>query len=212
LVYNRLYFDDVRAAEDYRYKRLLDGDNTLLEASVLFEYSFFDINDIRHFGASPYIFGGVGVYSYHDRKYNITHQRVRNPDGSPRDPLSPYDFITEYGYKQSTKFDFSIPFGVGYKIKFKYNWILAFEVGARYTFQDNLDYSAIKTEDFNVAVDPRLTELRLQDPQLDSEINARNASLIGRNQTGNTFKSNDWYLVWGINLTYTFGRPPCYCY
>jgi hypothetical protein len=211
LIYNKIFFDDLKASEDYRYKRLLHDSNTIIEASALFEYYFFDINDIKLSGSSPYIFGGGAVYAYKNREYSITHTRFKNSDGSFRDPVHYWDFATESSYEKSTKFDYSIPFGVGYKFKFNYNWLLSFEVGARYTFQDNLDYSAIKTDKFTINLDPKLRELRELDPLLGNEINKRSAQIIGEHQTGNTFKSNDWYLIWGFNLTYTFGRPPCYC-
>ncbi len=202
LIYNKVYFDDDYASEDYRYNRLLSGDNTIIEASAMFEYYFFNINDIKRSGSSPYIFGGVGAYASEDRDFTITHELTNN-----RPPTSPTDFSTETSYKKSMKFDFSIPFGVGYKFKMHWNWLLSFEVGARFTFQDNLDYSAIPTDKFTINTAPTLQDLVYQD-----EIGRRNAEIIGKYQTGNTFKSNDWYMVFGINLTYTFGRPPCYCY
>lgn len=206
LIYNRVYFDDDRASEDYRYKRKIADKNQIIEASALFEYYFFDINDIKKTGSSPYIFGGIAAYASNDRKYKITHDLYKNANGTPKYPSSPIDFDTQSSFDESLKVDFSIPFGVGYKIKFNYNWLLAFEIGARYTFQDNLDYSALKTDKFKINTNSYL----LDAPYID-EVNKRNAEIIGKHQTGNTFKSNDWYLVWGINLTYTFGRPPCYC-
>lgn len=212
LIYNRVFFDDEKASEDYRYKRLISGSNTILETSVLFEYYFFDINDIKYSGSSPYIFAGIGGYGYNDRKYTINHTRAKNSDGSFRNPKDYKDFITEENYKKSVKFGFNIPFGIGYKIKIKYDWLLSFEVGARYTFQDNLDYSSVKNKNITINVDPKLNSISATDSNIKDEINRRNSKIIGKHQTGNTFKSNDWYLIWGINLTYTFGRPPCYCY
>ncbi|WP_105245463.1 type IX secretion system protein PorG [Apibacter adventoris] len=207
LIYNKVYFDDYKASEDYRYDRDIKDDNKIIEGSALFEYYFFDINDIKRLGGSPYIFGGIAAYGYNDRKYTITHDLYKNPDGSLKYPSSPKDFDTKSSYSESNKVDFSIPFGVGFKLKFNYNWLLSFEVGARYTFQDNLDYSAIKTDKFTIN-----TSSYLLDALYTDEINKRNAEIIGKHQTGNTYKSNDWYLIWGLNLTYTFGRPPCYCY
>ncbi|MGM5631551.1 DUF6089 family protein [Apibacter raozihei] len=207
LIYNRVFFDDYEASEDYRYTRGLAGDNTIIEASAVFEYYFFDINDIKRSGSSPYIFGGIAAYASNDLDFKINHDTYYNADGSPRTPVSPTDFQTIVDTKKSNRFDFSIPFGVGYKFKFNYNWLVSFEVGARYTLQDNLDYSAIETNKFEINTSPLLNE-----PAYESEIGKRNAEIIGRHQTGNTFKSNDWYLIWGFNITYTFGRPPCYCY
>lgn len=126
---------------------------------------------------------------------------------------SPYIFIglgafsakgKEYDYDadndliiEKTKYntDLTIPFGVGYKVRFNYNWILSFETGVRYANVDYLDYNTGKFSDrFNEAIaDGTLPK---------SEFDKR--------QFGN-MSSKDWYVLSGITLTYSFGRPACYC-
>ena len=88
-----------------------------------------------------------------------------------------------------------LPFGVGYKVKFNYNWVISLETGFRYTGSDGLDYN-----------NPRFTEELLQAGQMDPNVQAAIDSKI----VGN-LSNKDWYAITGLTLTYTFGRPACYC-
>ncbi|MDR3273385.1 MAG: DUF6089 family protein [Flavobacteriaceae bacterium] len=211
LVYNRVYFNDKYAAEDYRYKRGLHGKNDIFEASILFEYNFFDINNEQKSASSPYIFGGIAAVGSRDPKYTIDNVERKDSQGNPLPPAYPNDFDTFLTTKNSSAFSWGIPFGIGYKIKFNYNWNLSFEIGARYTATDNLDFSAEQTSKFTTNIDPALVSSPLYEGGIDQEIERRKSAIIGEHQTGNLFKSNDWYVVTGINLTYSFGRPPCFC-
>lgn len=126
---------------------------------------------------------------------------------------SPYIFVgvgafsakgKEYDYDgtnnviiEKTKYntDLTIPFGVGYKVRFNYNWILSFETGVRYTNVDYIDYNKGKfTQNFTDAV---------ADGVIPSEE-------YNKRIYGNT-SNKDWYVLSGITLTYSFGRPACYC-
>ena len=72
---------------------------------------------------------------------------------------------------------------------------MSFETGFRYTNTDYIDYNVGEFTD-------RFKE-SLADGSLDgSEYNKR--------VYGNT-SNKDWYVVTGISLTYSFGRPACYC-
>jgi len=84
--------------------------------------------------------------------------------------------------KYGNDWAFAIPMVVGYKTTAIRHVVLGFEIGARYTFTDNLDGS---------------------NPTGDKE---DQPSL----KFGN-INSNDWYVFTGINITFSFGRQPCYC-
>lgn len=75
-----------------------------------------------------------------------------------------------------------IPMVIGYKATLGRHAIIGAEIGARYTFTDNLDGSNPKNQDANAGI----------------------------HAFGN-INNNDWYLFTGINITFTFGRKPCYC-
>lgn len=83
---------------------------------------------------------------------------------------------------------FAIPMVAGVKVRLNQFLILGAEVGARYTLTDNLDAS-------NPESLQSLTPSQIRDITF-----------------GNIF-SDDWYVLSGVTLTYTFGRKPCQdCY
>ncbi len=59
LAYNRISFDDRYAQELYRASRGLYGTNSVYEASAIFDYNFFPVNEEQKSMISPYIFGGI---------------------------------------------------------------------------------------------------------------------------------------------------------
>lgn len=142
LAYNRISFDDRYAQELYRVSRGLHGNNSVYEASAIFDYNFFPVNEEQKSMLSPYIFGGISGLMF-----NTT--------------------------LEGNKFAFAIPFGAGLKYKFNYNWALFGEFMFRATNTDTLDYS--------------------------DEHNLGNLN------------SKDWMNSMSLGLSYSFGRPPCYC-
>lgn len=86
-------------------------------------------------------------------------------------------------------------FGAGYKVKFNYRWMLGAEVGFRYTGKDDLDMN-------NPKFSARLLEESNKDPRLAEVVNK---AIFG------DLSSKDWYVLSGLTLTYSFGRPACYC-
>ena len=142
LAYNRISFDDRYAQELYRLSRRAKGSNSVYEASAIFDYNFFPVNEEQKSMLSPYIFGGISGLMF-----NTT--------------------------LEGNKFGFAIPFGAGLKYKFNYNWALFGEFMFRATNSDTLDYS--------------------------DEYNQGNLN------------SKDWMNSMSLGLSYSFGRPPCYC-
>ena len=142
LAYNHIQFNDKYAQELYRASRGLHGNNSVYEASAIFDYNFFPVNEEQKSMLSPYIFGGISGLMF-----NTT--------------------------LEGNKFGFAIPFGAGLKYKFNYNWALFGEFMFRATNSDTLDYS----DEYNL---------------------------------GN-LNSKDWMNSMSLGLSYSFGRPPCYC-
>ena len=142
LAYNHIQFNDKYAQELYRLSRRAKGSNSVYEASAIFDYNFFPVNEEQKSMISPYIFGGISGLMF-----NTT--------------------------LEGNKFGFAIPFGAGLKYKFNYNWALFGEFMFRATNSDTLDYS----DEYNL---------------------------------GN-LNSKDWMNSMSLGLSYSFGRPPCYC-
>lgn len=86
-------------------------------------------------------------------------------------------------YNSAKKFTMDLPFGAGLKYKFNYNWAISGELTFRQSFSDEIDYSVVENAPEDVKA-------------------VRNI--------GNP-NSNDWVNSATIILSYSFGRPPCYC-
>ncbi len=209
LNYNRVYFDDDKAKEDYRVARRYKGHNKIGEGSIVFEYNFFDINEEQHFASSPYIFAGIGAFGFNKRLYRFEHELNVDAEGNPITPTDENDFKTTVLYDEEMNSGFSVPFGIGYKFKVNYNWVISAEIGVRFTNTDNLDYSYSQEDNFQDDRRYVAPEL-LSDSQYFDAILTREANFKNSQITGN-LNSNDWYVISGLSLTYAFGRPPCFC-
>lgn len=91
------------------------------------------------------------------------------------------------------------PFGVGLKYKFNYNWALSGEFTFRPTFSDQVDYSEIKEKD-----------IRVQSNLGEQETAVIVQNFMSQRNVGN-INSKDWINSATVILSYSFGRPPCYC-
>ena len=197
-IYGKVIGNDAVAPERYKQERGYAYKNNILEGSLLFEYNFFDINNENAAKHSPYIFAGIGAFMYDSNHYTVTNSFARNANGVIVQPQTVQSEISSKSEKESS---FTFPVGAGYKIKYKHNWVISAEVGFRYTSTDNLDYSFSNYKDFTFIDEPGI------DP---AESSIRNSSAVRSRQVGNT-SNHDWYVFTGLTLTYTFGRPPCYC-
>ncbi len=197
-IYSRVVGADASAPEEYKRERDYAYKNNIIEASLVFEYNLFDINDKDGKKHSPYIFGGVGAFMFDKALYTANHTFLRDQNGVIVDPPT---IDTELASRTEKETKFTVPFGVGYKYKYRGSFVISAEVGFRYTMTDNLDYSFANESDFTFNSEPGLDE---------QEVIQLNSNIIKSRQVGN-MSNNDWYVFTGITLTYTFGRPPCYC-
>ena len=185
LGFSNIQFDDRYAKENYRRMRKLWGNNSIYEADLLFEYSFFPINEEQKDPMlSPYIFGGFGGLYMSTSKPTLTIKSATNVDVA---------FTQDHG------FTMAIPFGIGLKYKFNYNWTISGEFTFRPTFSDQVDYSSLEEKDIkvNTSINNAQTAIIVQ-----NFLNSRNV--------GNP-NSKDWVNSATLILSYSFGRPPCYC-
>ncbi|WP_051190365.1 type IX secretion system protein PorG [Kaistella palustris] len=215
LGFSNIQFVDGAAKENYRRKRKLWGTNSIVEADVLFEYNFFPVNDEQKSLLSPYIFGGVGGMLANTTKVSLANDFKRDPGGNAIAPTSAQDFDTNPTYVSGKELTMAIPFGVGLKYKFNYNWALFGEFMFRPTFSDSIDYSMIDDKNVKITYNkditsPGTTNSLLQDSPYFEEAQKRAAEFIENRQIGN-INSKDWVNSVTLGLTYSFGRPPCYC-
>jgi len=186
----RVGASDHIADEQYKLDRDKQFGNRIYEGSLVYEYNFLDINDDQYFAHSPYMFFGIGLANYQVAKYGLKTEQ--------RDGQEEINSLVSISKRENS---FVLPFGVGYKVKFLYNWVLSAEVGFRYTGKDNLDFNK---PDFT-------NELLDKANALKQEGNYKLQDEIDKRIHGN-LSNKDWYVLSGLTLTYTFGRPACYCY
>ena len=145
--------NDFDSDEGLRKQRGLFFENTITEASLGIEYTFWEW-DPHSFEPqmTPYLY--TGFTAFHAKGLYLEDGIMKEEDGD---------------------WNFSIPVVLGLKATVGSHLVLSAEIGPRYTFSDDLD-GLISTE----------------------------------NESMNPARS-DWYMFMGVNLTYTFGRQPCYC-
>lgn len=215
LGYSHVQFSDRVASEYYRRNRGLYGTNSMMDVSAVFEYNFFPVNDEQKSMLSPYIFAGLGALMAETPQVTLNNDFNRDAGGTAIAPTDAQDFITTAQYETSRKMAMHIPFGVGLKYKFNYNWAIFGEFMFRATFSDSIDYSVIDDKDIKVLYNkdilvPNSNKSLLQtDPYLQVTKD-RAEEFIKNRQVGNP-NSKDWVNSMTIGLTYSFGRPPCYC-
>jgi hypothetical protein len=215
LGYNQVQFNDKVAKEEYRRNRNSYGKNNIYEASLMFEYNFLPVNNEQESMLSPYIFAGVGALMFDAPKVTLEHDFKRDADGVAQAPLDEMDFVTRPIYSTGTKTTMHVPFGVGLKYKFNHNWAIFAEGTFRFTLTDQLDHSKILSKDIKSTysadiLDPSTGGSLLQSGNYYVVSKERENAIINGRAIGDT-KSKDWLNTFSLGLTYSFGRPPCYC-
>ena len=214
--YSHIQFIDALAKEQYRRNRNLWGTNSILEADLIFEYNFFPVNDEQKSMLSPYIFGGVGAMLANTPQLIIENDFRRDAGGNAIAPVTADDFDTKSTYTSGKRISMAIPFGVGLKYKFNYNWALFGEFMFRPTFSDSIDYSMIDEKSVKVTYNKDImspgstNKSLLQEDPYKTAAEAKVAKLLEDRQVGN-INSKDWVNTISLGLSYSFGRPPCYC-
>lgn len=213
--YNQVQFSDRAAKEDYRRNRNSYGKNNIYEASLVFEYNFLPVNNEQESMISPYIFTGIGGLMYDAPKATVQHDFRRNADGVAQAPINENDFVSTPVYSLGTKTTVNIPFGLGVKYKFNQGWAVFAEATFRYTFTDQLDYSKILAKDVissynDDIVSPTTGGSLLETGNYFIVAKERERNFVGSRNVGDLL-SRDWMNTFSVGLTYSFGRPPCYC-
>lgn len=214
--YDHIQFSDGVAQEEYRRNRGLKGSNNLYQASAMFEYNFFGINEEQRSGMlSPYVFVGFGAMVHDVSRARLYHDFKRDADGVALSPTNEDDFVTTVSFRKSQKITPYIPFGVGIKYKFNYRWTVSLEAMVRPVFTDQLDYNVLYPDDirseYNADIlTPSSNASLLQAPQYYNVSLQREKDFLQVRQAGD-LKGKDWVNSVTLGVSYSFGRPPCYC-
>lgn len=215
--YNHVQFNDKYAQEYYRQNRGYSGTNSVYELSAIFDYNFLPINDEQRSMLSPYIFGGLSGLFFSNTQITAVNDFNRDASGNAITPTSDQDFNTNFMYgKSATKFSVAIPFGVGLKYKFNYNWAIFGELMFRATFTDAIDYSKMdnsdvkKTYNRDILASANSTKSLLQTEPYLTVSDQRVEDYLKAREVGN-INSKDWVNTISLGISYSFGRPACYC-
>ena len=215
--YNHLQFHDKYAQEYYRQNRGLSGQNSLYELSAIFDYNFLPVNEEQKSMLSPYIFGGLSGIVYSSSQITAANDFKRDTFGKAFKPNTEQDFVTDFVYgKSASKFSLAIPFGVGLKYKFNYNWAIFGEFMFRPTFTDDIDYSKLETSSVSMTYNKDIlasansTKSLLQTEPFLTVAKQRVDDYLKSRNVGN-INSKDWFNTISLGISYSFGRPPCYC-
>lgn len=217
IAYNHVQFNDKYAQEYYRQERGYYGTNSVYEASAIFDYNFLPVNDEQKSMISPYIFGGISGIMFSSTQAIFVNDFNRDAFGNAIAPAYDDDFKTTLTYGQNgQKFSLAIPFGIGLKYKFNYNWSVFGELMFRPTFTDAIDNSIIEDSDVKTTYNKDILasansnkSLLQTEPYLTIAKDRVNDFLKSR-EIGNV-NSKDWVNSISIGVSYSFGRPPCYC-
>jgi hypothetical protein len=215
--YNHVQFNDKYAQEYYRQNRGYSDTNSVYELSAIFDYNFLPVNDEQRSMLSPYIFGGLSGLFFSNTQITAVNDFNRDASGNAITPTSDEDFNTNFTYgKRATKFSVAIPFGVGLKYKFNYNWAIFGELMFRATFTDAIDYSKMDNSDVkkiynrDILASANSTKSLLQTEPYLTVSDQRVEDYLKAREVGN-INSKDWVNTISLGISYSFGRPACYC-
>ena len=215
--YNHVQFNDKYAQEYYRQNRGYSDTNSVYELSAIFDYNFLPVNDEQRSMLSPYIFGGLSGLFFSNTQITAVNDFNRDSSGNAITPTSDEDFNTNFTYgKSATKFSVAIPFGVGLKYKFNYNWAIFGELMFRATFTDAIDYSKLDNSDVkkiynrDILASANSTKSLLQTEPYLTVSDQRVEDYLKAREVGN-INSKDWVNTISLGISYSFGRPACYC-
>lgn len=197
LFYARLSADDKNNKPSLR-ARNLNFHSKVLEASVLGEYSLFDLQ-YRRF--TPYAFAGVAVFRFNPYTFDTTGAKhFLQPLGTEGQGLAEYPDRKIYKLTQ-----FAIPFGAGLRLRVSEKVTLAYEFNLRKTFTDHLDDVSTTYVDpaiLAAARGPKAVELSYRGGELKDGITDYPAE--GAIRGGSEYK--DWYYFSGLTVTIGIGN------
>lgn len=204
-------FLDYMSDEYYRKRRNNLGSNSSLFLEAAFEYNFLPINnEQKEPMLSPYIFAGLGGMFYSSLRYSLDYENISMVDAVGNFVLPTTE--PKVSRKMENNLTLSVPFGIGLKYKFNYNWSLFGELVFRPSFTDNLDYSHTKEDQVRVVYDKAAVAAIRGDKKYLTKEELRQIikPYVEGLQVGN-LQSKDWVNSVSLGVSYSFGRPPCYC-
>lgn len=198
LLRGQLAFGKIGAHDKFSNKAILRERNlnfksNIYEASLVVDYSLFDLQDRR---VTPYVFLGASLY-----RFNPYTQDSIGATVYLRDLSTEGQGLAEYPDRKPYKLlQLGIPLGIGIRFRITDNAYLGYEIGLRRTFTDYLDDVSKTYVDEGLLLanrGPRAVDLAFRSDELKDNIYTY--------PPGNTIrggeKYKDWYYFSGITLS-----------
>lgn len=130
--FGKLSADDKFSPKVLNRQRNLNFHSVLYDASVVGDYSLFDLAVKR---VTPYVFAGVAMFGFNPYTFDSTGTKYYLKNLSTEG-----QGLAEYPDRKKYKnVQFAIPFGAGVRFRITDNAYLGYEIGMRKTFTDYID-------------------------------------------------------------------------
>jgi hypothetical protein len=197
LTFARVAGADSNSKSDVLRARNLSFQSNIAEFSLLGEYNFFNLDQIRW---TPYVFGGLAVFHFDPFTYDQNNTRVYLK------PLSTEgQGIQGYTTKPYKLTQMAIPFGAGFKYAITDRLHLGIEGGIRKLFTDYLDDVSsdyADPADLLAARGPQSADLAYRGDELPGGA----PDSPGKGLTRGGAKYKDYYYFTGLHLTMQLGE------
>lgn len=193
LIMSKLSADDKYSSKVLNKQRNLNFHSPLYDASLVADYSLFDLADRRF---TPYAFAGIAFFGFNPYTFDSSGTKYYLKNLSTEGQGLP-------GYPDRKKYknlQLSIPFGVGIRVRITDNAYLGYEISMRKTFTDYIDDVSKSYVDAGVLAANRgskAVELAFR----SNEIKGNNLPYPADGSVRGGEKYKDWYYFSGITLS-----------
>jgi hypothetical protein len=192
-LYSSVQAEDARSSKDNQVSRNLSFRSQVIEFAGTLQFNFFNYEiGNPETPATPYIFGGIGIFRYNPKADFEGDWIALQPLGTEGQGSTTYASRKPYSLIGGT-----IPFGVGVKFHAFNRLGFSLEWGMRKTFTDYLDDVSTTYADPDVLF---ATNGELAAVLADRSLVNPGKSNTGR-QRGNA-TNKDWYSFAGLSITY----------
>jgi hypothetical protein len=182
-------------------ERGLSFSSPITEISAQLEINFFNVYNVGHKNQiSPYLFGGVALFSFNPQAVSNIDKKTYNLQ-----PIGTEGQGREGMQKKYTLTGFAIPFGIGFKANIGRIVCVGAEWGLRYTFTKYLDDVGGVYYNFSDQKIPS-SSLEIIEDLADPSTHKHTANA----QRYSTNK-NDWYSFAGVVVTLRIGNEDRLC-
>lgn len=206
-LFNNIIFDNFNSMNYNIYKSKKVNNNFIINTGLSYNYYFWKANNQKTIQIIPYVFGGIEITRYRTIKNHYNYKLIDKTNKNINNTISNKNIkynivninnINEFN-ETNHKTTLSLKSGFGIQINFTKNWIFCTEIALHPTFINDLDYNFNKNNKINYNLN---NNKLLSQSYLNLFIKKFQNNLQKKPVYSNFI--NDWYIVTGIGITYTF--------